>query len=499
MRIESAHIPLKRPHFHLRGAELYFMISKRPYLVMDGNEVALWNRIDGAASVGELEDICPEAREILGRWREAEIVEIAAAEFPAGRRKVLVIEPHMDDAILSVGGIMWDRRKTHEFVVASLVGFSNFTSYHRIDRDYFDVATVTALRCDESSLIMRLLGGRHLALDCHDAPLRYQPGNWSLDWFRKNRRSIAAFINQAPVADEVSHWAVELGRLIRETEADEVWFPMGVGTSTDHETTRNSCLLALMELRDHRVCPDVYLYQDVPYAMNFPWHTGQILDALTAAGADLQQERVDITNAMPDKLRLISIFASQFKMSYMGHRVENTARLASAATGEFGELIVRARSLPAAVDFLELYSGRDHLRTLSRTLDAWAERHQKARRITLLCPMGVGRWKDLMGSLLEMFPESEFDIHLTADGVDETSRFVSPRIRIHPVRPSPKAWFFTILRVLLSMSRPLVVCTGWKIKKAEPLIRLMRFPFDAIPAISIGHLVVALRLRDRTP
>ncbi len=493
MRIESAQIPLKRPHFHLRGGELYFMISKRSHLVMNDDEVALWNRIDGAASVGELEAGCPETRSILARWWKTGIIEIAATDFPAGRRKVLVIEPHMDDAILSVGGIMWGRRNTHEFVVASLVGVSNFTSYHRIDRDYFDVAAVTALRCEESSLIMRLLGGRHLAMDCHDAPLRYQPGNWTPDWFRKNRRSIAAFINQAPVADEVKRWAEEIGRLIRETAADEVWFPMGVGTSTDHETTRNSCLLALMEMRNGT---EVCLYQDVPYAMNFPWHTGQILDALKDAGADLQTERVDVTSDMPEKLRLISIFASQFKMSYMGHRVENTARLAAAGSGGFGEFIVRANRLPASVDLFELYSGRDHVRKLSRSLETWAKRHRKARRITLLCPMGVGRWKDLMGSLLDIFPDSGFDIYLTADGVDETSRFASPRIRIHPVRPSPKAWLCTILRVLIRIPRPLVVLTGWKIKKAAPLIGLLRFPFDAIPAISIGHLVSALQLRN---
>lgn len=91
------------------------------------------------------------------------------------------------------------------------------------------------------------------------------------------------------------------------------------------------------------------------------------------------------------------------------------------------------------------------------------------------------------------FPDARIDIHLTSDGIDETSRHESPRIRIHPVAPRGTAWLRSILRVLLSGSRPLVVLTGWKFSHLAGFIRAACFPFDAIAAVSVGHLVLALQ------
>jgi hypothetical protein len=268
---------------------------------------------------------------------------------------------------------------------------------------------------------------------------------------------------------------------------------MGVGTSTDHETTRNACLIALAEAAALREMPPVFFYQDVPYAMNFPWHSAQILGALEAAGASLTPLRADVAAAMPAKLRLVSVFASQFKMSYMGPRVERTAGLAAPAPGGAGELLVAIDRVPAEIDFFQLYSGRDEVNRLAARLGAWARRHRGTRRITLLCPMGVGRWKETMETLLEDFPDARIDIHLTADGIDETRRFESPRIRVHPVEPRGAAWLLRFLRVMLSAPRPLVVFTGWKLSRLAGFIRAACFPFDAVPAVSVGHLVLALK------
>lgn len=492
MILETGQIPLKRPHYHLRGNKLFFLISKRPQLALSATGVELWKLLDGLSTVGDLERAVPDAREILAAWWDAGVIEMAQASFDPGRRKVLVVEPHMDDAVLSVGGMMWERRETHEFTVVTLVGISNFTSYHKIGRDYFDTGVVSELRRRESELVMRLLGGRHVVLDWHDAPLRYQPSNWTLDWFLLNRRSIAAFINHAPVEAEVRSAAEGLRELFMSTDAAEIWIPMGVGTSTDHETTRNACLIALADVGARRDLPRIHLYQDVPYAMNFPRHSGQILEALNAAGASLSPLHVDVSSSMPAKLRLVSIFASQFKMSYMGPRVEQTARLAAPAGGRAGELLVDIDQVPAGIDFFELYSGRDHVRDLTARLGSWARRHQRARRVTLLCPMGVGRWRESMETLLESFPDARIDIHLTADGIDETARFESPRIRIHPVTPRGAAWLRRTLRVLLSGPRPLVVLTGWKFCHLASVIRAACFPFDALTSVSVGHLVLAL-------
>ena len=494
MKIEKDHIPLRRPHFHLRGNQLFFMISQRPHLDLQSDEVELWNRIDGKTTASELQLKSANACEVLEKLWQQSLIELAPSSFGRDRKRVLVIEPHMDDAILSVGGLMWQLRNSHEFTVVSVAGHSNFTSYYRIDREYFDIETVSALRKQESELVMRLLGGKHLTLGRLDAPLRYQGGNWTLDWYRKNRRSISAFINHSPTSEEVRSCASEIGNILAVTDASEIWIPMGVGTSADHEMTRNACLLALMDLKDRLDQVVVYLYQDVPYAMEYPLHSEQITTALGAAGASTEVIPVDITESMSPKLRLISIYASQFKMSYMGPRVEKTARVAARANDKFGEILVRVDRLPRALDQFDFYSGRDHVRELAASLSGWLKRNRRARRITILCPMGVGRWKDYVEFILRKFPDSTVDFHLTEDGMDETERFSSPRIRIHPVEARGSAWILRILKVVFSGSRPLIVFTGLKFNHMARSIRTACVISDPLSAVSMGHLAQALAL-----
>jgi LmbE family N-acetylglucosaminyl deacetylase len=496
MNPESSQIPLRRPHFHLRNRQLFFLISKRPYVELAAADADLWNAIDGSATTAVLRESFPHADKTLERFRELEIIEIAPAIWRTDRKRVLVIEPHMDDAALSVGGLMWRNRERCEFTVASVAGRSNFTSYHKINRDYFDVDKVTALRRSESELVMRVLGGKHLVLDGLDAPLRYQPGDWTLEWYLKNRRGISAFINHSAAGREVEACAASIERQLLETNAREIWIPMGIGTSADHETTRDASLHALMRLADAGREFEVFLYQDVPYAMNFPLHAGQILSSLASGGASLERLASEITDVMPEKLRLISIFASQFKMSYMRPKVEATARLTGGSGGRMCELLVRVERLPRRIDGFELYSGRSDVLGIRGRLSGWRRRHRMARRMAILCPMGVGRWKENMEVLLRCFPDTTFDVHMTADACDETNRFVSPRIRIRPVRGLARAWIFRLLRVLLWPSCPLIIFTGTRHRNMIPLMRAMFAISNPIPATTMDHLVQALVLDE---
>lgn len=495
MKIDVNLVPLKRPHFELRDNRLFFLISTRPYMELTPEEVGLWHECDGHTTVGDLESRLPGVRGALLELLEREVIELAPESFPNDRRKVVVIEPHMDDAVLSVGGRMWEMRDTHEFTVVTIAGVSNFTSYHKIDRDYFDVETVTALRRRESELAMRVLGGSHAVLSGHDAPLRYQPGNWTLDWFKKHKRSISAYINHYPDADEVRGRVLELLDFLRnaDSDADEIWMPMGIGMSADHEATRNACLLVVMELAQQGMEKELYLYQDVPYGVRFPEHSSRILQRLEDAGAVIERMPVDVTGAMPDKLRLISIFASQFKMSYMGGRVEKNGRANAINGSGYGELMVRVKALPETIDLFELYSGGPKVHELVGKLRRWQARNRHARRITILCPMGVGRWKEYMEVILDRFPDSIIDLHLPEDALDETLGFQSPRIVIHTVEASGAAWLWRIAKVLARFPRPLAVFTGWRFQGMAGLLQIACLPFDVLSSVSIGHVVEALR------
>jgi LmbE family N-acetylglucosaminyl deacetylase len=487
-------IPLKRPHFQLKNGQLYFLISKRPYVKFDTVDAELWNAIDGAKTISVISEIFPHAGESLGKFLQLEIIEIVSDCWPVDRKRVLVIEPHMDDAVLSVGGLMWKNRECCEFTVASVAGRSNFTSYHKISRDYFDVDVVTALRRAESELVMRVLGGKHLVLDGLDAPLRYQPGNWNLGWFKKNRRSISAFINHSATDGEIDTCAVWVERLLMETDAVEVWIPLGVGTSADHETTRNACLLALMRLVETGRNFEVFLYQDVPYAMNFPLHTNQILEALISSGAEVERQVSDVTTAMPAKLRLISIFASQFKMSYMRPKVEVTARLASGSDGRLCELFMRMYKMPQSTDRFKLYSGWSDVLGIQKRLMKWLPKNRGVKRITILCPMGVGRWKENMSVMLRIFPNANFEIHLTEDACDETYRFISSRITVLAVRGLALAWILRLLKLFIWPSHPMIVLTGTRYRSMIPMVRTMFGISKPLPATTMDHFIQALIL-----
>ena len=177
--LPASHVPIRRPQFHLRDGALYFLISRRPATELDPAERTLWEALDGETTIERLRALFPDADRALRRFLDLGLCTLVESSFPADRRRVVVFEPHVDDAVLSVGGTMWARRHQCEFLLVTVAGRSNFTSYYYMDRDYFDVARVSALRRAEADLFVRSLGGRHLALAETEAPLRYRDGNWT--------------------------------------------------------------------------------------------------------------------------------------------------------------------------------------------------------------------------------------------------------------------------------------------------------------------------------
>ncbi|MGH9884474.1 MAG: PIG-L deacetylase family protein, partial [bacterium] len=408
------------------------------------------------------------------------------------RREVLVLEPHMDDAVLSVGGAMWARRATTRFTLITLCGRSNYTSYYDLDRDYFDVERISALRSAESALAMRMLGGRHEALGLLEAPLRLRPGHWSLDWFRHNHKLVDAFIMHASPPSEVELWASEIERVLRSANADEVWLPLGVGTHTDHELTRNACLLALDRVEGIERRTTVVFYQDVPYAVQFPEHTASIVSALVRAGGALATDIEDIGEVLPAKLRLVSVFGSQFKPAYMSPIVEQAARRAAPAA-ELSELRFRAERLPRRVDPVATYSRCATIQRLAASLERWSRRHQSASRIRVLSPVPIARWADDMSFLLDAFPLAAFDVHVSAEYAAETESLASPRLDVRIVKGREVAWLTHLVRCALSRAVPTIVLTGEGLAAGALLAKAMFVASDVIVATRLNDVVMALR------
>ena len=192
-------IVVRRPHFQLKEGSLYFMISRRPFAALNHAQQSLWNVLENEAPVGALRtSLGNSADECLHRLLALEVIELIVPAPLGKRRRVMVVEPHMDDAALSVGGVMLQRRSECEFLIVTMATRSVATSYRDLDRDYFDIETVSGVRKAESRIVARLLWGHHIPLGLADATLRYYPQNWTLDWFRRHKPAVYTALQHAP-------------------------------------------------------------------------------------------------------------------------------------------------------------------------------------------------------------------------------------------------------------------------------------------------------------
>src|SRR5689334_5551443 len=111
---------LRRPHFRLSGNELFFLISVRPHAQLSANETAVWEALGSEPTLDNLRARFPYLEKALKRFLDIGVCELVPEQFPTKRRRVVVLEPHSDDAILSAGATMWLRRNDCEFTIITI-------------------------------------------------------------------------------------------------------------------------------------------------------------------------------------------------------------------------------------------------------------------------------------------------------------------------------------------------------------------------------------------
>ena len=494
LEINDDLVPLRRPQLRLDGESVFFLASQRPLTTLEAADVAVWSAIDGRRTIGDLAAEFDDARARLSAMWRRELIELAEGAFPADRTPILIVEPHMDDAVLSLGATMWARRHEAEMTVLTVSSISNYTSYHKLFRGVFDIDDITALRRAESETILRLLGGRLETLDRVDAALRYHHANWTAEWFRENSKAVSAYVNHSLPPEAVENLAQTLVARFKATDARELWFPMGIGRSADHELTRDACLRAL-ELEPGLLDRmSVNIYQEVPYLGEFPDHRRRVVATLNSAGGKADLVWADVADSLPWKFRLVSIFASQFKGTHMNPKVAACAQASGAEAGvSVAESWYRVHRLPKLPLPEALYSGAPDIAAIQRRLRAWYPRARRARRLRVLCPTAVGCWREDMSVLLDAFPEATIEMHMAPAALGEADRLVSERIVLKPVSGGARAWAERALRLLLAPRQPLIVVTSFKLSRLSNPLRLALFFAPVLPVASIDNLVAALR------
>jgi LmbE family N-acetylglucosaminyl deacetylase len=485
----------------LRGGSLFFLISKHPFAVLTPAEQNLWNALEKEATVGELEArLGAPAGEDIRRLVALDVAEVLTAAPSGRRRRVMVIEPHMDDAALSVGGLMLQRRPECEFLLVTVATQSVAvdSSYRGRGRDFFDIQTISNLRKAESEIVARLLWGRHIPLGLADAPLRYYPQNWTLDWFQRHEQAVYAYLEHAAGRGELELWTSTIAKAIEDLQPEEIWMPLGIGMHVDHQLTRHACLNILRtnpKLVEQRVCR---FFQDVPYAANFPNHTAALVETLRGAAVKLEEERVDVADVKQEKMRLLSVYLSQWKTEVIRVGVEACSKALGGPPESFNELWYRVAAAPTKnIDMIDTSAMKESIYRVARDVAPWLRRNRNARKIGIVLAAPMGRWADDLKYLLDCFPNAQFEVHTQTKFAGHAEMFASPRVEVR-LGGNHRRWILgDALTTILGRRLPLVIVTGRQGEKHGRWLARFGLLSDPVVAATMSDFVQALQYAAR--
>jgi LmbE family N-acetylglucosaminyl deacetylase len=399
--------------------------------------------------------------------------------FPAHRRRVLVIEPHADDAVLSVGGTMWLRRHECAFAIATMASRSNHTRYRDLG-SHHDIKAVTDMRRAESELAARALGGSHICVGMTDAALRYRDTEWSPEFYQRHRVSISASLARAPDAAELQRWSEAVQRLVREQQPAEIWFPLG-GPHADHMLTADACLSVFAADRSLVRDRVLRIYQEVPYAVRYPRHISSVLAAVTRCGALLEKEVVSIETVRAEKRRLASLYGSQETEQFFG------------AGGELPETFWRVRNLPriAAAGIAAQAASAEPAAV--RPLASWVARNRNAALIRVLLTTPTGRWQSDLELLCRAFPHARFEVWAARIAEAEVTEVASERVHVKIVGGGAGAWLLDSVRTALPHPAPTLLHASAERVPGGRLLSSLWLGNDTAVVSSMDHLAAALR------
>jgi LmbE family N-acetylglucosaminyl deacetylase len=476
--MNSSDLIAVRPHFRRNGSDLHFFLSERVFHTLTEGEALVWDRLQaGALPLEALSDAT--AVESLAR---AGVVEVIAPIPGANRRRILVVEPHCDDAALSVGATMWKMRREVEFHLLTLASRSNYTSAFQLHRDNFDRSKITAMRAAEGRLFAQHVGGQYHCAGMAEATLRYSDSDWDLDFFNDHEVAVANFNNRRSTPSVLHAWVERLRDFLSAAGFDEIWIPFGAGTHSDHDLARNAALQVLMEARPQAV---FRLYEDVPYGGEFPGHSERILRQLRNAGAVLTPWDQDVTDAFSRKLSLLTIFASQFKVAAIRAGVERSA-------GPEAERIERLWTmdvLPREIDRDRIWFGAPDIEQAASELPRFRNGAEAARRVAVFAINAAGGWPSDLVRLRELFPRATFIVYAGPRAIAEFNAVETPLVRVRPVTGASAAWIRAALREIGTSHRILIA--GQAVGKARGLARLW-FSGRSIIVSQMDHLTQAL-------
>ena len=474
-----------RPHFRQEGNQLYFFLSERVFRSLSPGEATIWEKLkEGPLTLKDLPD-----QAAVRSLAQSGLVEAIRPINQHGRRPFLVIEPHCDDAALSIGATMWRMRNEVEFHLLTMASRSNYTTAFHMHRNYFNRRKITAMRMAEGDLFSRHLGGHYYCADLAEATLRYNDSDWDLDFFNAHEVPIAISNNRRAPRVILDTWVEHLRIFLGNRTFDEIWLPLGAGTHADHDLARNAALEVIADEHPRAV---VRLYEDVPYGSQFQEHTERILEVLRQAGTTLTPWHQDVTTDFASKLSLLNIFASQFKVSSVQEGVERSARVPAA-----DERIERLWTVEALPDHLpedEMWIGAPGVSKTTGKLRKFRKNAGTARRLAIFAISAAGRWREDLQILSRLFPAAKFIVYAGPRVCAELLAVEDGRVDLRCLDGRSRSWLMAALREAVTGHR--IIVAGDALKKADRL--MMLWPTGRkIACAELDHLIQALAIDER--
>ena len=449
-----------RPHYRLNGNDVYFLASNRPVKKLNDAEKKIFDYLKKYSNGVNLSALSTENFSSLESLVDAGFADILTPIAQNSEHHLVVIEPHMDDAILSAGGQLLLRKGKCRITILCVFGISNYTSYMEAGRAYLDSQAITQLRHAESTLAASHVGADFLSLGFSDAPLRMQaPAQWTEVFLAEDIRESHGFISTHPMPHVVNRISAALTKSLIALEPDEVWIPMGLGNHLDHKTTRSACLKTLSSTHDLKSSLSIQLYEDLPYSR--PVHCAQILKAFKDAGTQLVVETVDISDVFDLKMKAVGVFSSQFKLPMMAPRLERAASEVAksagfASAGERCYHLQRPFQIPTE---LELSINRNAALGFNETALNYAKAVSGQKCLTILVlPSGIlGALPELKKAIRHAFPDKKIKINLVRENHKANENDYSDNIAIRFYLKNSVAMAFLLARVFLGIGQPLVI------------------------------------------
>jgi LmbE family N-acetylglucosaminyl deacetylase len=491
--LQGDQLLVRRPHYQLRGNDLFWLGSDKPCRQFSEAQARLWSLAQHPVPLSEVRRACGEGADNLMReFLQSELCDLLEPAFPQNRRRVLVIEPHADDAALSIGGTIWTRRHDHCFLIATMASRGNHTRYRDLGCDFFDVSEVTEIRRLESELFARLVGGTAIPVGLTDSELRYHDANWTFDFFRQHRMSIR--VSTARIADsrERQRWTDAVKRLLTEHPSDEVWFPLGA-RHTDHLLTADACYAVFLANPSLIAGRTLRVYGEFPYTARYPQQIKDSLNALEKSGAMLDAMPAPIANVADQKRHLASVYDSQ-DISEMLRGTRSSADAHGRAAGR-AEKIWTLRGLPKQINPSGILSAATTEPALVQAAAAWAQRNRGAAIVRVLLLMPTGRWASDIEMLFAAFPHARFEMYVATTAAAEVASVTSDRIDVRIIASGSLAWIFQSLRISFAMqARPTLFHVGERRQWQARLLSRLWPGSDTLMVESMNQLVSALQV-----